>query len=501
MTSADSGPRPGALADATARRLDRSLVTGLAWTGGAKWATQILSWLSTLIVARLLTPADYGLVGMAMVYLGFVQLVNELGLGSAVIQRRGLTDDQVARLAGLSVLAGFGFFAVSAAAAWPIARFFAEPPVTAIIVVLSLTSVINGWQLIPKSLLTRDLQFRRVAGIEAAEAITLTATTLSLAVAGLGYWALVIGPVAAKLVGTVLTIIWRPQRLAWPRRFRSIAGEVAFGWHVVVSQVTWYLYTNADFAIVGRVLGKTSLGAYTIGWSLASIPVDRISAVVGRVTPAVLAAVQDDPPALRRYFAGLTETLGAITFPASIGLALVADHFVLVALGDGWRAAILPLRLLAFYAGFRSIATLYGQVMIATGRPHLLMQFNLVALLILPLMFYLGTTWGTAGVAAAWIVGYPIVTVPFFLRYVLRFTGLTVGGYLRALWPALSGTAVMAVAVLLTRALTDGALARPLALALDVGVGALAYLGFVAAAHRARVAAIRRVLRESRQRV
>jgi PST family polysaccharide transporter len=271
-----------------------------------------------------------------------------------------------------------------------------------------------------------------------------------------------------------------------------------FGWQMVVSQVTWYLYTNADFAIVGRVLGKAPLGAYTIGWSMASIPVDRISAVVGRVTPAVLAAVQTDQPALRRYFAGLTEALAAITFPASIGLALVADQFVLVALGDGWVAAILPLRLLALYAGFRSIATLYGQVLVATGRGRLLMQFNLLALLILPALFYLGTGWGTAGVAAGWIVGYPIVAVGFFLRYVLRFTGMSAAAYLRALWPATSGTAVMAAAVLGLRQLTDGLLAAPTALALNAAAGILVYVGYGLLVHRDRLEVIRRTIRGSR---
>src|SRR5438477_4017665 len=383
--------------------LDRSLAQGIAWTGGIKWLTQLVSWASTLIVARLITPTDYGLFAMAMVYAGFVQLVNELGLSLAIVQRRDLTEEQIAQLGGLTVLASVALFVLSVGLAGPIASFFGERTVRGIIIALSPTFVMRGVQVVPRSLLARDLEFRRLAWIDAGEAVLWSSTTLVGAFLGLRYWALAWGAVVSGFAVMGVLCLLRPHRLAWPRDLRSVAGAVNLGWYVVVSQLCWYVYNHADLTIVGRLLGKAALGAYTKGSDIASIPVDRVSAMIGQVTPAVFSAVQDDPHALRRYLLGLTEGLALVTFPISVGLALVADLFVLTVLGEQWRPAIMPLRLLGLYGGFRSILNLLPSMLIATGRARLNMQFNLLVAASLPLMMYLGARWGTTGVALAWV--------------------------------------------------------------------------------------------------
>lgn len=471
--------------------LDRSLVHGIAWTAGLKWLTQVLSWASTLVVARILTPGDYGLVGMATVYLGLVQLVNEFGLGAAILQRRDLTEDQISRLGGLSVLLGLSLALLSVALAWPIAGFFGEPDVRWIVIVLSATFVTSAFQVLPRALLQRDLEFKRLAWLDGLEALVLTVATLVLAVLGFRYWALVFGGVVGKTVSTVAALAWRGHRLAWPRRFRTILGEVTFGSHIVVSRIAWYAYNNADAMVVGRMLGKIALGAYNLGWTVASIPVDRISGMVARVTPGIFSAVQNDPPALRRYLLGLSEGMALITFPISVGMALVAQDFVLVVLGEKWRPAIVPLQLLALYGGFRSIATLLPQVLVTTGHSRRSMEFNLAAALILPLCFLIGSRWGTTGVALGWIVGYPLIVIPLFFRSAFRAIGLPAGPYLRALWPSLSGTLVMALAVTGLRLVLPDTIGRETRLALLITTGALTYSGLLLTVHRARLQTFR----------
>src|SRR5207247_5114558 len=211
------------------------------------------------------------------------------------------------------------------------------------------------------------------------------------------------------------------------------AEAVNFGWHVVAARIAWYFYSNADFAVVGRVLGSAALGAYTVGWTIASIPVDRVSALVGSVTPGVFSAVQYDRLALQRYLRNLTQGLAFVTFPAALGIALIADEFVLLALGERWRPAILPLRLLALSAALRSVSTLLPQIAVSTGHAKRNMQLTMLATLILPILFYVGTRWGTAGVAAAWVFGHPLFVLPLFLVYALRLTGMSLRAYVRAL--------------------------------------------------------------------
>ena len=467
--------------------LDRALINGLAWTGGIKWLAQLVSWAATLVVARLITPTDYGLFAMAMVYAGFVQLVNELGLSLAIVQYRDLTTPQIAQLGGLALVAGGVLFALSLALSGAIATFFGEPVVQWIVAVLSLTFLMRAAQVVPRSLLARDLEFRRLAWIDAGEALVWSSTTLIGALLGLGYWALVLGAVISVGAAMVAMCVLRPHRVAWPRDIRSIADALHLGWYVVVSQLCWYVYSHADLTIVGRVLGKAPLGAYTKGSDIATIPTDRISALVGQVSPAVFSAAQKDRAALRRYLLALTEGLALLTFPMSVGLALVADLFVITVLGEQWRSAIVPLRLLGLYGGFRAIFNPLPAMLIATGHAKLNMRFNLLAAVALPAALYAGSTWGITGVALAWIVAYPVITIPTFFRQTLRILELRTGEYLRTLWPAASAAAGIAAAVLIVRPLVPDEWSPWVRLGIRVLSGAVAYAAVLLLAHRTRM--------------
>lgn len=491
MTPADA-PAPGRAS------LDRALVRGIAWTGAVRWLTQVLSWASTLVVARLLTPHDYGLMGMATVYLGVVALANEFGLGAAIVQVRNLDEQSRATIGGLAVALGFLFFAVSAAVATPIAWFFGQPAVRDIVIVLAATFVVTGFRVLPYALLSRDLEFRRLAKIDATGALLQTVATLTLAAVGFRYWSLVLGSVLSLLASTAMSLAARPHRLAWPRNLGSIKEQLTLGWHVTVARLAWYAYSNADFAIVGRVLGTHALGAYSFGWQIASIPVDKVSAVLGVVALPVLSRVRDDLPAMRRYVKGLTEGLAIITFPLAFGLALVADHFVLVAVGPKWEPAIAPLRLLALYAGLRSLVTLFPQVLTAIGRARWAMWVSVALVLCMPASFFVGARWGTSGVAMAWVIVYPIVVVPMLIVYTLRMIGLPAWEYLLALWPATSATLAMATVVLLMRSALSAHRPEAASLAALVGGGAAAYGATLWLLHAARVRDLLRFLRSLR---
>lgn len=473
--------------DATARQLDRSLASGLAWTGLTKWAAQLLSWASTLIVARLLTPLDYGVMGMAIVYLGLVQLVSEFGLGAALIQRRDMEASQVARLGGLSILIGLGLFGLSAALAPSIAGFFGEPKVRAVVLVLAGMFVVTSLQVVPGGLLARDLAFRRLAFIEATEAITQTVVTLALAIAGARYWALVLGGVVAKTLSTLLLILARPHRVAWPRELAALRGALVFGWRVVLSRLTWYLYSNSDFAIIGRLLGTGPVGAYTFGWTIASIPVDKVTGVLGRVIMPVLSAVQHDRAAVARYLVLLSEGLTLLVLPASLGLTLVAPDFVAVVLGPQWLASIVPLQALSAHVTVRCLNSLYSQALLALDETRQSVRVGVVQLLVMPATFLFAVQhWGINGVAFAWLIVHPAITIPSLALYTFRRADLSVSRLLRALWPAISSTLAMSAVVLAVRA---GLATSPAGLRLAAGVsaGALTYAGALLLLHRSRV--------------
>jgi PST family polysaccharide transporter len=487
----------GLRSQAHPRALDRSLLHGIAWTAAARWASQVLTWLSWLMVARLLSPEDYGLVGMAAVYLGLVTLLSEFGLGTAVLAVRELTPDQLRQLNGLAVLIGCAGLGASWAAAIPLGRFFDAPQLPLVVVAMSATFVISSFKTVPFALLQRNLRFRALALIDLSQAVSLAIVMVGFALAGLGYWTLVGGAVLGALVSTGAVCRLCRVSLAWPRP-RSLKRAMTLSFDVLISRLCWYTSANADFLVAGKVLGKAALGFYSVGWTLASVPVDRIAALVAQVTPAIFSAVQEDLPALRRYVLRITEGIALITFPLGLGLALVAGDFVLVVLGPKWEATVPPLRLLAAYAAVRSIMPLLPQVLQIIGEARFEMWRMVVAGVVMPATFYLsGQRWGIVGLGAAWILLDPLIAVPLYRR-VFRRIGLSATEYLRALWPALSGTALMAAAVLAVQVASGGRGSPGIRLGAQVGAGAISYGLACLVLHRQRLAAFRELVAAAR---
>ena len=478
-------------------RLDRSLAGGVAWTAGVKWLSQLLTWPATLVVVRLLSPDDYGLVAMGSVYVGLVNLVNEFGLGSAIIKHRELTRPQIAQLSGLCVLFGLGGFVLSAAAAYPLALFYHTPAVTLVVIALSVNFLLTSFKTVPLSLMQRDFQFKESALNEAVGAVVQSTTLVAFAYFGLRYWSLVLAFLLSSLATTILSYLQRPHALAWPVP-SEIREPMRFGSHLVGSRIGWYLYNNADFFVVGRVLGQTALGAYSFGWSFATLPVEKVTTLIGRVAPPIFSAVQDDHKALRRYLTRLTGGIALLTLPAGVGLALVAPEFVSVALGDKWLAAIAPLRMLALFAAIRSIMPIVSQAGTAIGLAPYVMRNAIISAVVMPVAFLIGSHWGTSGVASAWLIAYPFVIAPLCVT-VFRRIGLTAGEYARALWPALSSTALMAPAVFLAQRSVNSAWPTGVRLLVEVSVGALAYGAALWILHRGDVRATATLIKSIRQ--
>src|SRR5256712_2066539 len=477
--------------------LDRSLVRGLAYTGAARWLAQLLAWASTLVVARLLAPEDYGLVGMAFVYIGLVALVNEFGLGTAIITRRELTDDQLAQLNTLSVAIGLTALAISWGAAIPLAHFFGAPPLRWVVLTMSLGFLISGFQTVPGALLQRELQFKWLALLEAYQAVIMGASMVLLALIGLGYWTLVVGNLLGTTFLTAMVVAKRSHRFAWPRP-RKLRAALTFSSHVLIGRLAWYVQANADFFVAGRVLGQWALGVYSVGWTLASVPVDKVSAIASRVTPAFFSAVQTDRAALRRYLLALTEALALITLPLAWGLALVTDEVVLILLGEKWQAVTGPLRILAVVASLRAIVTLLSQILNATGHSRVSMYKGIFDAILLSAAFWVGSGQGTVGIAAAWLTIYPLLVLPVYW-FVFREIALPPAQYLRVIWPALSGALVMAAAVITLKLLLPATWELLLRFLIEVSAGAGVYLAILLVWHRERLGMITRRLLELRR--
>ena len=486
-SATESGPPTAATA---ALRMDQSLVHSLAWRAGADWSSQILSWSSFLIVVRLLTPADFGIVAMAMVLWAYLRYLGEFGIPQTIVTLRDLNQDQLAQLNSVALVLGLGCFGVAAMLAYPLAAFFKTPQLVLVVVATCTGLIPLGFRAVPEGLLNKDMRFRTLSLLDAISAMIGAIATLLMAYFGMGYWSLVLGNLARYTVRSALVVTARPHRFALPR-MGSLRAPLTFGWRVLVSVVASTAYEKLDNVTAGRTLGQAALGVYGMAWNLANVPMEKLTTLVTTTIPTYFAAVQTEPAALRRYLRTLTEALSLTTFPATIGLALVARDLIPFALGHKWDGVIVPLEVLSVYVAFRSIVALLAKLLTAVGNPRFVMWDDLAALIILPTGFYIGSHWGTSGIAWGWVAAYPLVALPLYWK-TFKTIEMPVGDYLRALRPALHGTVVMVLAVILLKSalLPRGPLL--LRLVLEITTGATAYVAALLILHRERMVTLAR---------
>lgn len=472
-------------------------VRGTLWFGGSRVVTQALTWLITIEVVRLLTPADYGLFGYCTLVAGFVDLVAELGLGAAIVQRRDLDDTDLETVFWLSLGLGLGLYGLTWFGAPFIAAFFDQPLLVTLLRVSMLTFIISSLRVVSWNLLTKRVDFRRRSLAEMAATLAGSVTTLELAFAGEGVWALVIGLIVRHAVLAVACVALQPW---WPRgRFSrdGVRKVLGFGVRTSGGRVAWFLYSNADYLIVGKLLGQQALGFYTLIYEFATLPADRITSVINQVAFPVYAEVQDRPAEFTRFFLTTVALISMVTVPLMLGLAAVADLAVPLLLKPKWLPIVEPLQVMCVIGMVLSISSLISPPVLAKGRPGLILRYTLICLAILPVGFVIGSRYGLIGVCLAWVGIYPFVAAYWF-RLSRPIIGYRWAELVRALTPAAVCGAAMTLVLLVLRPATAALGVSAWRLALLVAAGGLTYGTLLLTIYRSRVLDIRDAMRARR---
>lgn len=480
------------------RKLDGAVAGGLAWTAGAKSTTQAITWLSTLIAARLLTRADFGLVNMAGLFGNLTVMLAEFGLGTAVLQMPELSEDVVAQVNTASVLIGALTYGLAVLAAPLVALFFKADQLRLLVIVNSIGLLIMGFQSVPMAMLEKELDYRKVSLVEATQAAVMAVVTVGFALAGFAYWSLVAGPIVGRFGAAILTCWWARPRFRWPR-FAEVRAPLRLGIHVAVSRLASAVYLLSDGVIVGRMLGEAALGTYQLALQIASAPADKIGLLIMRVTGPLFARVQKELESVRRYLKIVSEGLALSSFPLLFGLTIVAPEAVRVVLGPEWVSAAGPIRWLALFAGLRSMSTLMTQVLTSQRYTKFAMWVSLMGFGLMPVAFLIAARWGTTAVAATWILLSPVTILPLILK-TLRVIKLPSWEYLEALSPAAMGTAAMAAVLLAWRLSGESTHFSPFwNLAMEILAGGGVYAGVLLLFYRDRLNRYVRLIRDLRR--
>lgn len=440
----------------TAQRADKTAdlgaraARGVMWTGGGQILRQLMQVGSTLVLVRLLVPDDFGVLGMAMFFVGIGQLLADFGIGSALIQTR--SDDRLvlSTCFWLNLAVAATLAALMLAGSPFIGSFYNRPDLVPVVAVLSLNLLLAGLQVVPAALLYRDMRFSDLARAQVLGSLVGGTTAILLAWADAGVWALVAQPLVGSSVN-LLSCWWAGR---WLPRFEfswlRAAPLARFSAALLATNLVGYGNRNVDGMLIGRVLGAVPLGQYSLAIQLMLYPLQQVSSVIVRVMFPALVHIKDDLPRLRAAYLKAIGFIAFITFPIMGGLFALADPFVAVVFGPNWTAVAPLLKILAWVGMLQSIGTTMGTIYLVTGNPGVALRVTLIAAPIFIGGIAIGLVWGINGVA----IGYAIASLSLFYYTAIKafhFIDLKLPEFHKTLLrPSISTLAMVILLIIMT---------------------------------------------------
>jgi len=403
---------------------------------------------STAILARLLMPADFGLVAMVAAITGLLGTFGDLGLSSATIQRAEITHEQVSTLFWINIGVSLLIAVVVAALAPAIAWFYHEPRLIWITIASAGGFIFAGLTTQHYALLTRQMRFGAMALVQTLPGLVSVTVGIGLAMTGWGYWSLVIMGIVGAMGTALASWIaagWRP---GLPSRGSNIGSMLAFGGHLTGFNLLNYLTRNGDNVLIGRFLGSGALGIYAKAYGLLMFPVQQINAPINGVVLPALSRLQDMPDKYRRYFLRAVEGLAFVGMPIIIFAFADARLVVLTILGPRWLGAVEIFQLLAPAALVGTINSAPAWIFTSLGRTDRQFVWAIISTPVILIGFLIGLKWGAAGVAASFSITFSLCFALFALD-ACRHSPVRVLDFAKALVPPFcvsSGAALITVA-------------------------------------------------------
>ena len=395
MTPQPAGERPRA-----APGLTRKAMGGMLWTFSGTGVQVVVQLLAIMALGRLLTPEEFGLMGAATVVIACSQIVSQIGVGPAIIQRRELEEAHVRAAVTLSVTLGLLLGAAVYFGAPVIAGFYNIPELEPILRVVAVLFPLDGLNTVAKSLLTRDLRFRVYIALDAGSYILgYAAVAVFLAWRGYGVWALVFANLMQVVLRAIMMFVATRHTVRPTLNLRASRDLLSFGFGHSMAQIGTLLSQQGDNLVVGRWLGPAALGIYGRAYNLMVMPASAFGRIVNRVLFPVMAQVQDERQRLAGAYERALAVVALVSLPLSAFLWVVAPEFIPIVLGPAWTAAVLPFRLFSVSLLFRMSSKISDACVKAAGEVYVraLLQFGYAALVVIGAI--VGQRWGVGGVA------------------------------------------------------------------------------------------------------
>ncbi len=449
---------------------------GILWAATSQWGRQIIGLLTTIVLARLLGPDQFGLFSLALVCTGFVALFGEFGLGSALVQKRSLAATELDGVFWLGMSLSLSLCLLLWLLSPSVAGLLGETRLAPILRALSLTLPLTSLASVQQAIVMREIDFRRVARIELISTAGGSVGGILLAIASGSVWSLVLQSFVTVLLSAGMywwNAAWRPSLRFGEMRLR---GLLAFGSNLAGFNVVNFVARNVDNLLIGKYLGAQPLGFYSLAYRIMLFPIQNISAVLGRVMFATFSRMQEDAARIRAGFLRLSKYVALVACPLMLGVFVFAPEFVALVFGGQWSEVVPLLRLLAVVGLLQSLGTNVGIIYLTKGRTDLMFYWGLLAAAVITTAIIIGLQWGVEGVALAYLLANLILFVPGLL---IPF--LLIGLRLKEFFATIAAPVVLGVTACVAGAavkfiLTDAGLASSLVLLGGLLVLVISYL-------------------------
>lgn len=457
--------------------LTDSVRRAVAWRSGSQVIAQAVAWASTLMVIRILDPADYGLFAMTQVVIVFLNFLNGYGFAGSLIREPDLTEAKIRQAFGLLLLVNGALALLQACLAPWAAAYYHQPRVAELLRAQALIFLSTPFISIPEVLLMRQMDFRRQALVNLVATLVSAAVALGGALAGWGVWTLVWAPIAlfwTRALGLqAVTRAWH-----WPSfRFTGAGPMFHFGLALLASTFGWTVITQADTLIAARRLSPSELGLYAEALFLTTLVASKFVPPLNEVAFPAYARMQEDRALLAGSFLKAVRLVMLATCPLYLGLSVTAPDFVAVVLGAKWQAMAPLMTILALAMPAQTLHILFAPAVNAIGHIRITMRSSLLGALLMPPAFLAGLHWGATGLAYAWLLAFPALPLFTFIQARDRL-GLGARRLAAAVAPGLFASVAMALGVALLRP-GLGMLEPWLRLGLESAFGAALYVGLL----------------------
>ena len=455
--------------------LKNQAVSGLKWSSISKFGGQFIQFITLIILARLLDPEDFGLMASAMVVIGFVNVFRDLGLSSAIIQKKEISIELFSSVFWLSVISGIILMLLLIIFSVQISYFFNAVDLIPIIRVLAIGFVFSGFSILQQALLEKELRFKLIAKFELFSIIISAVIGISFALNNYGVWSLVFQNLAYTFIFSLLIGIKLPQKPRMIFKWSQIKSVANFSLNLSGFNILNYFVRNADYILIQKYLGAQSLGYYTLAYRIMLYPLQNISGIFIRVMYPVFSKIQDDNKKLQDIFLKIVNSIALLSFPLMLGLFAISDNFITVVFGMKWQPVITLILILSPLGLLQSVYTPAGLLFQTKARTDLWFKWGLITGILFVSAFWFGLKWGISGVAIAYlivnlIVIYPGLAIPF------KLIELKVSRFLHSLSRTFIISFIMFVIIINIKLILNQYLALQTSLIIIVLLGIIIYL-------------------------